>query len=248
MLVELSLDDLLGLLKLSSIGKLMSGLVHNLNGPLQNLGMDMELMNHSLMGEGTSSDDRVNAVTTRLKRMEAEFERINHIIKTASVRASLDENYNRFINVNDFLKRELSFFEANLYFKHNVHTGLQLQSELPTVRNPPKDLELALSFFMQAIIEELERQQIKRLILKTSFSQSGVELMINTGGENLSESFLELLNLEIPASESLKIEDHDIGVILVVALLKSVGISVTGRVESSGPRIILTIPINNHTN
>ena len=244
MLVELSLDDLLGLLKLSSIGKLIGGLVHNLNGPLQNLGMDMELMDHSLMGEGTLSDDQVDAVNTRLKRMKAEFERINYIIKAATIRANLGENYIRFINVNEFLKRELSFFEANLYFKHNVHTELQLHSELPILRNPPKDLELALSLFMQAIIEELERQHIKRLILKTSLSHSGVEIIINTGGMNLSEHFMELLNLEIPASEPLKIVDHNVGVILIVAVLKSAGISVTGQVESSGVHVILTIPIN----
>ncbi len=244
MLVELSLDDLLGLLKLSSVGKLMGGLVHNLNGPLQNLGMDMELMNYSLIGGGTLSDDQVDAVSTRLKRMKAEFERINYIIKNAAMRVSLSENYNKFINVNEFLKRELSFFEANLYFKHNVHTELQLHSELPTLKNPPKDLELALSWFMQAIIEELERQHIKRLILKTSVSHSGVEIMINTGGENLSERFMELINLEIPASEPLKIVDHNVGVILVVAILKSAGISVTRQVESSGVHVILTIPIN----
>ena len=244
MFVELSLDDLLGLLKLSSAGKLMGGLVHNLNGLLQNLGMEMEFMNHSLMGEETLSEDQVDAVHTRLKRMQAEFERIGYIIRTATMRASLGENCSSYININEFLKRELSFFEANLYFKHNVHTELQLHSELPTLRNPPKDLELALSWFMQSIIEELEREQIKRLILKTSLSHSGAEIMISTGGENLPERFIELLNLEIPASEPLKIVDHNVGVMLVVALLKSAGISVTGRVESSGPHIILTIPIN----
>jgi hypothetical protein len=240
----LPLDDLLGLLKLSSAGKLMSGLVHNLNGLLQNLGMEMELMNHSLMGEETLSEDQVDAVHTRLKRMQAEFERISSIIKIATMRASLSENYNSFLSINEFLRREISFFEANLYFKHNVHTEFQLHSELPALRNPPKDLELALSWFMQSIIEELEREQIKRLILKTSLSHSGAEIMISTGGENLSERFIELFNLEIPTSEPLKIVDHNAGVILVVALLKSVGISVTGRVESSGPHIILTIPIN----
>ena len=195
MLVELSLNDLLGLLKLSSIGKLMSGLLHNLNGPLQNLGMDMELMNNTLMDEGRLSNDQAKDLSTRLDRMEAEFDRIKKIIMTFSMKVSLEEDYNRFININEFLRRELSFFEANLYFKHNVNAKLQLQDGLPLIRNPPKDLKLALSCFIQAIIEELESQQIKRLNLKTSFSHSDVEIMISTGGANLSKSFLELLDL-----------------------------------------------------
>jgi hypothetical protein len=224
----------------------MRGLVHNINGPLQNLGMDMELMNLLLLGEGTLADNHVEDMSMRLKRMEAELERIKNIIKTLSVNAGRGEEHKKFLNVNDLLKRELSVFEANLYFKHNVHTEIQLQDDLPLLRDTPKDLELALSLFMQIIIEELESQQIKRLGLKTSFSHSGAEIMINTERENLSEHFMDLLNLAIPTSEPLKIVDHDVGMILVVALLKSAGVSVTGQAESSGSHIILTIPINNH--
>ena len=46
-IVEISLKDLVKLYEFASIGKVINGLLHNLNGPLQNLGMYIELMNHS---------------------------------------------------------------------------------------------------------------------------------------------------------------------------------------------------------
>ena len=41
MKIEISLKEMMEILKMASLGKLMSGLIHNLNSPLQNIGMDI---------------------------------------------------------------------------------------------------------------------------------------------------------------------------------------------------------------
>ena len=76
MFVEISLDSLCRLYGSAALGKLMGGLVHNLNGPLQNLGMDLEMMIYSLADTDPSRDSPSKGLGTRLKRMETELDAI----------------------------------------------------------------------------------------------------------------------------------------------------------------------------
>ena len=163
MLFEISLNDLIGLVRMASLGKLMNGLVHNLNGPLQNLGMDMEMMLHSLTGKGLSHDDLVKNMAIRLNRMEGEFEHINHLIKTTSLRADPEDDYQGYANLNEFLEEELSFLEANLYFKHHVRKEIHLEEDLASLTNFPKGVAMSLSWFLHALTEELEKEKLENL-------------------------------------------------------------------------------------
>jgi len=242
-LVEISLNDLTRLYRLASLGKVIDGLVHNLNGPLQNLGMDMEMMNNFLMGKNQLHDGLAKDVGIRLKRMEEEFERIRRLIKTTSMRATLDDDYQECINLNDFLQQELSFLKANLYFKHNVHTELELEDGLPSLSILPRGVPLYLSWFIHSLIEEMERQKIRDLILKAGSGHSGLEIILTTKGENLSEKFMELLDMDSSSSELLKIENDEMGMILALEGLKSRGVSMRSQFEPSSSIIILTIPL-----
>ena len=81
-MIKLSVKALMDLFKLASLGKQIGGLIHNINGPLQNLGLDIEMMNYSLKGEVGIDEAVVENLHIRLKRMEEEFERVNRIIRT----------------------------------------------------------------------------------------------------------------------------------------------------------------------
>ena len=133
MLIELSMNDLIRLYKLASLGKLIGGLVHNLNGPLQNLALDIEMTNQSIEGNHQLDNETLNNLRLRLKRMEEEFERIDNLIKISSMKSRPEEIYHKFLNLNDFLQQELWFLNANLYFKHNVRTELKFQDNPPLI-------------------------------------------------------------------------------------------------------------------
>lgn len=246
MLFEISLNDLIGLVRMASLGKLMNGLVHNLNGPLQNLGMDMEMMLHSLTGKGLSQDDLAKNMAIRLNRMEGECEHINHLIKTTSLRADPEDDYQRYANLNEFLEEELSFLEANLYFKHHVRKEIHLEDDLAALTNFPKGVAVPLSWFLHALAEELEKEKLETLILSAGSRDSGIEIILTIRGGNLSGKFMELLDQDISSSKPLKIENGNVIMILALEVLKSEGVSVTTQVEPSRSNIILGIPMHNH--
>ena len=74
--IDLSLEQLAGLYQMGSLGKLINGLIHNLNGPLQNISMDMEMMTHSVRTAKWLPADLAESMIQRLKRMEREFDHI----------------------------------------------------------------------------------------------------------------------------------------------------------------------------
>ena len=83
MLVEIPLNDLTKIYKLATLGKVIGGLIHNLNGPLQNLGLDIEMTNHLLNNKLPLDNDGINNILNRLKRMGEEFEKIDQLIKAS---------------------------------------------------------------------------------------------------------------------------------------------------------------------
>ena len=242
MLAEIPLDNLIILYRMASLGKLINGLVHNLNGPLQALSMDLEMAEYSLINKREMDDNLAKNTGTRLKRMEEELENIKNLIKTTSIKANLDDDYQEQITLSRFLQQELSFLKANLYFKHNVHTELQLEDDLPLTGNLPEGVPLALSLFVQILIEEMERQKIKNLALKACSGDSGLEITFTTGGKNLSEEFIKLLSLKIPSSQPLRIETNNMATILILALFKLGGASVATHIEPSRSSINIKIP------
>jgi len=252
-LFEISLNDLIGLVRMASLGKLMNGLVHNLNGPLQNLGMDMEMMlhsltgkGHSLTGKGLSHDDLAKNMAIRLNRMEGEFEHINQLIKTTSLKADPEDDYQGYANLNEFLEEELSFLEANLYFKHHVRKEIHLEDDLAVLTNFPKGVAMSLSWFLHALTEELEKEKLENLILSAGSCDSGIEIILTIEGRNLSGKFMELLDQDISSSKPLKIENDNVITILALEVLKSEGVSVATQVEPSKSDIILVIPMHSH--
>ena len=244
-MIKLSRQYLTRLFRLASFGKIIGGLIHNLNGPLQNLGLDIEMANHSLQDDSRVDSEMIKNIRGRLKRMEEEFERIDRLIKTYSIKASSEEDFdNRLINMNDYLKQELCFLETNLYFKHNVDKKIEVQDHPPPASHLPGESLTALNCFLQAFVEELEREKIKGLVLETLFTDQFFKILITPEGNNLSETFLEQLNLDAsPENQPLQ-DDMNIGILLVMMIFKEEGISVRRERSPSGSaKIIITFPL-----
>ena len=243
MKVEVSLESLIRVYKLATLGKLVAGLVHNLNGPLQNISIDIEMMAHLLMNEGTRDKDLEDIFSPRLKRMEGEFDAINHLIRTASMKASTEEDFREHQNFNDLLDEAFSFLKANLYFKHNVQKDFDFQVDLPSIARFPEMVPLALSWFVQALVEELEREKIRGLGVTARSTDSRVEMSFVIQGGNLTESFFRGLEVEISPTQPIRVENHDLGVALAVLLLKKAGVAIEAKTTPSQDLIYLGIPL-----
>ncbi|MBN1850783.1 MAG: hypothetical protein JW932_19595 [Deltaproteobacteria bacterium] len=244
MLIEIPLWDLIPLYRWASLGKVIGGLVHNLNGPLQNIGLDIEMTKHLLSNTKPLGETELKTVLTRIRRMGEEFERIDQLIKTAAVRASQDDDYFNFLHMNEFIKQEFDFCRNNLYFKHNVQTEFKFQKNLPTLRNLPKDLIMALSAFIHTFVDELEDRKIKRLFIKTSMN-TNLKITLETKDGHLSDQFMDQLDREINDSPALSMDDHKIDILFPLIIFHKTGVLASGKKSSTGSKISLQIPMHN---
>jgi len=242
---EIPLERLAELYRLVTLGKLIYGLVHNLNGPLQNLGMDMEMLEHALKTDTRMPPDLTEPMVHRLRRMEGEFDHINRLIRSVSNRASLEGDYLEYGNLKVFLEEELSLLDANLYFKHNVRKEVHLGEDLPALNMLPEMVTLSLVWFIQSLVEELEKARGKLFALTTSFVPSGLEITFRTDAGALSSIFVEELTKRLPSTGVFKAEDADMGQVLSVAWLKLSGVSFDCGSDESGSAITLHVPVSN---
>ncbi len=241
MTVEISLENLIRIYKMAALGKLMSGLIHNLNGPLQNIGIDIEMMAHLMM---TSEEkDTEEIFGPRLRRIEGEFDAINQLIRTTSMKANMESASNEYRKLNDLLDQEFSFLKANLYFKHNVRKNFDLEDDLPAVTRFAEDMPLALSWFVQTLVEELEREKIPALSVTTRSGHDIVELRFMVEGSDLSESFRRAIEADRSHARVIRVDDRDIGVILSATLLQQAGAAIEIKNAPSKNLVILRLPV-----
>lgn len=234
-MIKLSLDDLIKLYRPASIGKLVKGLIHNLNGPMQNLGLDIEMASFSLKDKSRWDQNTVGTIISRLKRMEDEHDKINSLI-----RATLERTEDMYTadnialaSIHEYIKQELAYLDANLYFKHNV------QKEVIDINGPHpasillKDSLAALGWFLQCLAEELERQKVNGLTIKVLSDNSKLKILISIEGGVLSKGFVEQLKNIVLSGDALKSDNMDMGIFLVLLIFNSNRITFEFDAESS---------------
>lgn len=240
-MIELSREAFAALYRQAVVGRLVQGLVHNLNGPLQNLGMDMDMIRYGLKKSGEESADKLlENVGKRLGRMESEFEQINRLIRATAARTVPEEETEAYMGLGDFLEQQISFLKANLYFKHYVRSDVQVDKPLPLIRTLPPGASEGLSSLLQALVEETERQEMRTFVLKASGSDSAAEVLISTGPNPLSKTFLGVLNHVDAFADSFRMEEAD-ALLPAYAAMMLASAGIIPRVESDAEDTRLTL-------
>jgi len=242
-MIQLSNDEFIKLYKLASIGKLVGGLIHNLNGPMQNLGLDIEMAFLSLQDESTWDNKTAKGIISRLRRMEEEHERINSLIRTTSAKTGdYYDKDNNLLNIREFLNQELAYLHTNLYFKHNVQTEIIPSSEAHSMPHLTQDSIMALGWFLQDLVEELESQKIKDLTIKIISENSPMKIAFSIRGGKLSEQFMGRLQDAAAASDIQKPGKMATGIFIAMIIFKDNGITFESSACSSSSTLTLNFP------
>jgi len=241
---NIDLNDLKNMVKAASLGKMMNGLVHNMNGPLQNIGIEMEMIDQAIAREGQS--DNIQNLNTRINRMEEAFDHINELIRTIITKTEAADHYENDLKLNDFLQQELWFLQANLFYKHHVQTELDLDISAPRLGQLPNGFGQALAWLLNELVEELEKQEVEILKLRTTLRPSALEIGLTVSGGVLSEEFLGLLELDPSRSKSFRIFHDTAATILALTILKRCGVSFRISAAPTSSGIVLELPMNNH--
>ncbi|MFZ0450486.1 MAG: hypothetical protein WAL98_14710 [Desulfatiglandaceae bacterium] len=237
---KISLINLAHLCHLASLGNLLGGLIHNLNSPLHSLGMQMDIMQRFLLKENQSENQLVENVSNRLSKMNDEFENLSNQLRIAGIRADFLDYPPEKMDINHFLHQEFEFLRANLYFKHNVETKLELAPSLPALTPLPPYFCLGMGLFLERLVEELERRESKHLSVGTTVSNGNPIAHIVIRNMGISEDFCHTLNLACSASPFQADQGEEINLYVAVLLLKNSGVTFETELKDADLSIQLT--------
>jgi two-component system, NtrC family, sensor kinase len=238
--MELSFNSLIELYKLASLGKVTGGLIHNINGPLQNIGLDLEMTQYMLKKDAEAGGGKESNILPRLRRIEEELERLNTMIKTSSNRITHTDN--GFLSFNDYLEQELFFLNTNLYYKHNVQTTFDLSDQPPLISSLPENSVLAFGWLLQKVIEEIERAKESTLHIRAIKNDGFYEITIVTRLNDLVRTIDDMLQKTDFLSDRLRAPDNESGLMLILKIFHSDGIIIkAGKGQSAD--IVICFPL-----
>ena len=104
------------------VGRLVEGLIHNINSPLQIASMNLELLNMFKKSPPPFPDQ----IWERIKQIKDSIERIQHITDIMVKRKEFGEAGTTAVILEEIVKNELEFWNADLFFKHNINKEIKL--------------------------------------------------------------------------------------------------------------------------
>jgi signal transduction histidine kinase len=172
----------------SALGTLVKGIVHNLNGSLQILSMQLELLQGTFSGQGGSLTASAQG---KLERCFGQIEKVRSLLEILSRRGS--EEGPRTLNVNELIEEELSFLRNNLFFKHEVEVKTTLGANLPRLKADAADLRNGLFNLYLNAVEAMEKTSRKELAVVSELESGGVTILIRDTGCGIPEAVRDRL-------------------------------------------------------
>jgi signal transduction histidine kinase len=165
----------------SSLGELLKGIIHNLNGSLQILSMQMELLQRMLARE----EDKIQG---QMEKCLGQIDKFKRMLDPLIQKGIHDEQDTpQPIHLNELLEEELSLLHHNLFFKHEVLVHKDLSSPLPSLKGYYADFSQGLSNMIQNALEAMEDANPKELTLTTIVKENQILVGVKDTGCGIPE-------------------------------------------------------------
>lgn len=165
---------------LALTGQHLAGILHNLISPLSYI-MGQAQMLRMLYPE-----------VERLERIESQAVRMEKIIGT--ILAKLKHSNSRqseLLQLNEILKEEILFLEADPFFKHEVNTHLDLNPDLPGFEGVSADFSQLFGNLLRNAVEALHGQPHRQLIITSRYGEYEICISIHDSGPGIPENLHE---------------------------------------------------------
>lgn len=229
------LDAIIDRYRYSTLGSLIKGIVHNLNGSLQILSMRMEILQRML-----SQGKENNAQIARLQLEECldQIEQFRALIGVLIKKANQNEQGEvQLILIKDLIEECLSLLYHNLFSKHQVKIVKNISTGLPPIKARYSDLSLAFWNLIQNALEAMERSPVKVLTLSADMDGDQIRVTVRDTGGGISEEAQS--HLFEPFFTTKKGRHPGLGLFIAQSLLQACGASL--EVCSCGGDAIFTV-------
>jgi len=247
-LSEALVKDLVALQPFLRIGRHFRGIVHNLNGYLQNALLQVELLHLTL--QSSLNPPEIDDLGQRLKRVSEELDGLAEDLRFWGQQVDLESRGQDVpVDLNYVLREALAFLKADLFFKHQVSTELRLQPDLPKVWGNLMAFHHAFGTLLDQAVEAIRTSDHPCLRVETRGDAGRIEVIIQHNGSS------SLVAAPAPMNACMPSEGRDCGdwrvpgprIPLALHLasvgLKPYGVRITREDHGGKGRFIVHLPI-----
>jgi signal transduction histidine kinase len=255
------LEALLEKERLGYMGFFTQGLIHNINGPLQNISMLTEFVIkgheqiHDFVRESCGSenlrswDNLSSKQAQRFKQLGGQISALVEMLRDFMWLHEVERNESD-MDLNLLIRKLIPVFRADLFFKHNVELELQLGNRLPLVEIVGRHLIPALIQLFSNAMTALRTAPRKKLIIETRLEGKNALIIFRDSGggfkpeesQKLFEPFISDWSSEPSAGSVLQERHFGLGLSMVTSLLKPYGVTVSLKRIEDETHAILEIP------
>ncbi len=164
--------------QLAQMGMYVSGIAHNLQNPVQVLLGYVELLKY---------EDRS---FPELTFIEQSTHNIMKIIQNLLYKMNQEKKTEETdVNLNELLDNELTFLNANHFFKHNIQKDYLFSHDLPLIHGVYSDFSQSIMNIVYNAIDAMSDCAMKKLTVETLFNAEKNEIIvaISDTGKGISE-------------------------------------------------------------
>lgn len=259
--IDCPLEVLAELDRPAHMGRLLRGLIHNINGPLQNISMLLELMerNHAKIEGHLQSEipaslrDALRPLCDgqkgRIQRILDQVRVFSEMLKDFMVLQEIESNESE-VEINVILEKLSRAYRADLFFKHHVTVTLRPAPKVPLLRLRGRHLVPALEHLVENAVLSMRASIEKTLILSSEVTEQHVIVEVKDSGcglpkdrspEELFQPFVTAWPDEVRSADK-TFRHTGLGLTLARKLLEPYGAAVVLKDEENGgsaARVIL---------
>jgi len=181
----------------SATGRRCTGIVHNMNTPLQVLSFHLELLEQKSREEldcfkGCPPDvaEKLFALNQyrqdKLRQFYQEVETLRLHARRIVTQGVHEENQERQnLDLNRVFQEELDLFRAHSFFKHQVEKDFRFSEGLPSIHGHYIDFSQSFRNLVDNALEAMEGAEVRKLTVATAVEKDHLLLRIGDTGEGV---------------------------------------------------------------
>jgi signal transduction histidine kinase len=252
------LDLVLERERLSWVGAFTQGLIHNINGPLQNISMLTELIRAGFedldRAPGRDGEKEIaersqilDRERQRLQKLSEQISLLDRMLRDLRLLHEIERNPTE-VDLNLLITSLVQAFRCDLFFKHQVQLELKLANDLPFVRVLARHLMPALVHLFQNAMTALRDAPQKHLAIVSRTEGKTIWISLRDSGCGLKPGEEDRCFEPFYSGWPPAIQKHEkhlgVGLFLASVLLEPYAIKLRLQTEREETVATLEIPVN----
>ncbi len=198
--IDRCLTELVRYYRHSAVGRRCTGVIHNMNTPLQVISFQLELLEQKAQEEATLLSDLLNPLAPhlqalyeyrdqKLKQLHQEVDHLREMIHRLALQAvhEGEEEY-CYLDLNQIFQDELELYLADPFFKHRVEKEFNFTPGLPPIHGHYVDFSQSFRHLVDNALEAMAESSRRRLTVITHLQKDCRVLRVGDTGVGIPRS------------------------------------------------------------